>query len=299
MQVNLLSNMNRTSLSTALLSLATLLLVGCQGSRFVSADADLESIYMGKSYYDIVDEFGRPDVSTQDEEGGTRIVYNAVSLNGTSAARLYRQYNFRNRSTKEEGQPSGPIVFSFNIRNKCYAVQSDFLREKSKSSANKPKSDSKRPQWAKPRVPRSFDFPYVDRRSPYGELVTIEKIEIERDKTVVYFSFCDRTPNHRPLYDKGLAINPDVFIRDCATGKRVKFVKPDGIFLYPQYTDFAHNRGGYDVLVYSLTFEALPLETETIDIIEPGPEGFNFYGVDVRTPLSFGQSKQANPIPEN
>lgn len=99
MQVNLLSNMNRTSLSTALLSLATLLLVGCQGSRFVSADADLESIYMGKSYYDIVDEFGRPDVSTQDEEGGTRIVYNAVSLNGTSAARLYRQYNFRNRST--------------------------------------------------------------------------------------------------------------------------------------------------------------------------------------------------------
>ena len=81
MQVNLLSNMNRTSLSTALLSLATLLLVGCQGSRFVSADADLESIYMGKSYYDIVDEFGRPDVSTQDEEGGTRIVYNAVSLN--------------------------------------------------------------------------------------------------------------------------------------------------------------------------------------------------------------------------
>lgn len=291
--------MNRKVFSIATLSLATLLMAGCWGSRFVSADADLESIYMGKSYYDIVDEFGRPDYTTQDEEGGTRIVYNAVTLNGTSAAGLYRQYLVRNRSTKEEGQPSAPVTFSFNIRNRCYAVESDFVREKTRSSAGKTKKEDKRPQWVRPRVPRSFDFPYVDRRSPYGELVTIEKIEIERDKTVVYFSFCDRTPKHRPLYDKGLAINGDVFIRDCATGKRVKFVKADGISIYPEYTDFAHNKGGYDVLVYSLTFEALPLETETIDIIEPGPEGFNFYGVDVRTPLTFRQVKQANPLPEN
>lgn len=291
--------MNRKVFSIATLSLATLLMAGCWGSRFVSADADLESIYMGKSYYDIVDEFGRPDYTTQDEEGGTRIVYNAVTLNGTSAAGLYRQYLVRNRSTKEEGQPSAPITFSFNIRNRCYAVESDFVREKTRSSAGKSKKEDKRPQWVRPRVPRSFDFPYVDRRSPYGELVTIEKIEIERDKTVVYFSFCDRTPKHRPLYDKGLAINGDVFIRDCATGKRVKFVKADGISIYPEYTDFAHNKGGYDVLVYSLTFEALPLETETIDIIEPGAEGFNFYGVDVRTPLTFRQVKQANPLTEN
>lgn len=291
--------MNRKVFSIATLSLATLLMAGCWGSRFVSADADLESIYMGKSYYDIVDEFGRPDYTTQDEEGGTRIVYNAVTLNGTSAAGLYRQYLVRNRSTKEEGQPSAPVTFSFNIRNRCYAVESDFVREKTRSSAGKTKKEDSRPQWVRPRVPRSFDFPYVDRRSPYGELVTIEKIEIERDKTVVYFSFCDRTPKHRPLYDKGLAINGDVFIRDCATGKRVKFVKADGISIYPEYTDFAHNKGGYDVLVYSLTFEALPLETETIDIIEPGAEGFNFYGVDVRTPLTFRQVKQANPLPEN
>ena len=291
--------MNRKVFSIATLSLATLLMAGCRGSRFVSADADLESIYMGKSYYDIVDEFGRPDYTTQDEEGGTRIVYNAVTLNGTSAAGLYRQYLVRNRSTKEEGQPSAPVTFSFNIRNRCYAVESDFVREKTRSSAGKTKKEDSRPQWVRPRVPRSFDFPYVDRRSPYGELVTIEKIEIERDKTVVYFSFCDRTPKHRPLYDKGLAINGDVFIRDCATGKRVKFVKADGISIYPEYTDFAHNKGGYDVLVYSLTFEALPLETETIDIIEPGAEGFNFYGVDVRTPLTFRQVKQANPLPEN
>ena len=196
-------------------------------------------------------------------------------------------------------KPTAPVTFSFNIRNKCYAVESDFMREKTRVSENKNKKEDSRPQWVRPRVPRSFEFPNVDRRSPYGELVTIEKIEVERDKTVVYFSFCDRTPKHRPLYDKGLAINGDVFIRDCATGKRVKFVKADGISIYPEYTDFAHNKGGYDVLVYSLTFEALPLETETIDIVEPGAEGFNFYGVDVRTPLTFRQMKQANPLTEN
>lgn len=291
--------MNRKVFSIATLTLATFLLAGCWGSRFVSADADLESIYMGKSYYDIVDEFGRPDYTTQDEEGGARIVYYAANLNGTSAARLYRQYKVCNRITKEEGQPTAPVTFSFNIRNKCYAVESDFMREKTRVSENKNKKEDSRPQWERPRVPRSFEFPNVDRRSPYGELVTIEKIEVERDKTVVYFSFCDRTPKHRPLYDKGLAINGDVFIRDCATGKRVKFVKADGISIYPEYTDFAHNKGGYDVLVYSLTFEALPLETETIDIVEPGAEGFNFYGVDVRTPLTFRQMKQANPLTEN
>lgn len=281
-----------------MLAMGSVLVAGCWGSRFVSADPDLESILMGKSYYEIVDEFGRPDATMQDDEGGTIIAYNFTTLNGTSAAPLYKQYNVRNRHTKEEGTPGTGITFSFNARMKCYAVESDLQREKVKSSA--PKADvSKHPVWAKPRVPRSLDFPYVDRRSPFAKVVSIEKIEIERDQTKVYFSYYARTPEHRPLYDKGLSINGDVFIRDCATGKRVKFVKAEGISIYPEYTDFAHNRGGFDVLVYSLTFEALPFDTQTIDIIEPGPEGFNFYGVDVRTPMNFQQTKQANPIPES
>lgn len=291
-------NMNHKILKSGIIIAAALpLLVSCWGSRFVSADADLESIYMGKSYYEVVDEFGRPDATMQDEEGGTRVAYDYTTLNGTSAAPLYKQYNVRNRNTKEEGTPGGGIVFSFNARMKCYAVESDFQREKVKAVAKTEKPQY--PIWAKPIVPRALDFPYVERRSPYAQVVSIEKIEIERDKTVVYFSYCDRTPEHRPLHDKGLTINGDVFIRDCATNHRVKFVKAEGITLYPEYTQFAHNRGGYDVLVYSLTFESLPLNTQTIDIIEPGPEGFNFYGVDVRTPMNFRQVKAANPIPES
>lgn len=278
-------------------SMAAALFVGCWGNRYVSADADLEDIYMGRSYYDIVGDFGNPDLTTQDEEGGSRITYNCVTLRRTSAAPLYKQYKMRNRNTKEEGTPSAKMTFSFNARMKCYAVESEFQRAVEKKQPEAPVNPN---QWSKPRVPRSLDFPFVKSRSPYAEPVSIEKIEVERDKTVIYFSYCARTPDHRPLlYDKGLSINKDVFLRDCATGQHIKFVSAEGITIYPVYTQFAHNRGGYDVLIYSLTFEALPLNTENIDIVEPGAEGFNFYGVDVKTPLSFNQSKKANPIPES
>lgn len=279
------------------ISLAAVLFVGCWGNRYVSADADLESVFMGKSYYEIVDQFGSPDATMQDPEGGTRIAYNHATLKGTSAAILYKRYNIRNRNTREEGTPGGGITFSFNTRMKCYAVQSDFEREKVKDTPKKEPRNSS--HWVKPRVPRTLDFPYVDSRSPYAQVVSIERIEVERNYTKIYFSYCSRTPKHRPLYDKGLSINRDVFLRDCATGKHISLVKADGITLYPEYTKFAHNRGGYDVLAYSLTFEALPMETEKIDIIEPAAEGFNFYEVDVRTPMTFREVKQANPIPEN
>lgn len=279
------------------ISLAAVLFVGCWGNRYVSADADLESVFMGKSYYEIVDQFGSPDATMQDPEGGTRIAYNNATLKGTSAAGLYKRYNIRNRNGREEDTPEGGITFSFNTRMKCYAVQSDFEREKVKDTPKKEPQNSS--HWVKPRVPRTLDFPYVDSRSPYAQVVSIERIEVERNYTKIYFSYCSRTPKHRPLYDKGLSINRDVFLRDCATGKHISLVKADGITLYPEYTKFAHNRGGYDVLAYSLTFEALPMETEKIDIIEPAAEGFNFYEVDVRTPMTFREVKQANPIPEN
>ena len=269
---------------------ALFLLAGCGGSRYVSADRDLEGIYVGKSYYDIVNEFGYPDASSTDYEGGTRIVYRSITLEGTSAAVLLKRHKVRNAYTYEEGSPHGAIVFDFNPSMKCYALFSSFERVSDQAEAAERVPD---PTYiVKPRVPRSFDFPFVKDRSPFAKVVSIEKIEIERDKTVIYFSYCDRTPSTRPLYDKGLSINKDVYICDLATGKRYQLVSTDGITLYPEYTPFAHNRGGYDMLVYSLTFEALPPNVETIDLIEPAAEGFNFYGIDVRSPMSFREMKK-------
>ena len=268
------------------------LMAACGGSRYMSADPELESIYLGKTYYDVVAEFGRPDFTDNDGRNGSKAVYNAVTLNRTSAAKLYRQHTIRNRRTKEQGQPAAGIIFLFDANMRCYALESDFQRVR--TPEEKPMVDKPDSPWEysqiKPQVPRTLEFPQVERRNPFAEYVSIERIEVLRDETRVYFSFVDRTPNRRPTHDKGLTIHGDVFIRDCATGERMKLIKPEGITLYPEYTPFAHNRGGYDMLVYTLVFESLPKEAQFIDIIEPGAEGFSFYTIDVRSSGKFRQT---------
>ena len=284
-------------LSFILPALAFVLLAGCMAGRYVSADSELEAIYNGRTYYDIVNEFGRPDATIPDGFEGTKAAYNNVSLSGTAAAQLYRQYNMRNRATRVSGTPMGGITFSFNAEMKCYAVDSDFEHERIKApkaeKAAKP-GDPRRPDPIKPRIPRTIDYPYVVSCSPYAERVSIEKVEIDREKTKIYFQYRWRTPDHRPLVDSGIYIMPEVYLEDCNTQIRYNLVATDGISLYPEYTKFAHNRGGYDVLIYSLTFEPLSLYTEYINIIEPGHSGFNFYNVDVRTPVTTKEELKEN-----
>ncbi len=274
-------------LPVSLLTLA--LLAGCWGSRWVSADPDLEDIYVGKSYYEVVDDFGYPDASIQDGMEGSKVAYNAVSLNGTRAASLYRHFNMRNRATKQDGAPVGGLTFSFDADMKCYAVNSDFQHERVKQPKAAPQEkprDNRLPIKVKPQIPRTLDYPYVESRSPHAGNVSLEKVEITRDKTVLYFMYKDRTPDRRPVPDYGISIMPEVYVEDCATLKRFAFRKAEGIALYPEYSNFAHNQGGYDILVYSLTFEPLDEDTEFINVVEPGHSGHNYYKVDVRTPMT-------------
>ena len=77
----------------SILFVGALLATACGGSRYVSADRDLEDVYIGKSYYEIVADFGRPDATMQDGMEGSKMAYNSVTLSGTQAAGLYRQYN--------------------------------------------------------------------------------------------------------------------------------------------------------------------------------------------------------------
>ena len=272
-----------------LVIVAAVLLVGCGGGRYISADRDLEEVYVGKSYYEIVADFGRPDASMQDGMEGSKIAYNSVTLSGTKAAGLYRQYNMRNRATKMEGTPHGGITFSLDASMKCYAVDSDFERERTKEAPKvveeKP-GDIRMPEKIKPRIPRAIDYPFYNAKSPFAETVSIEQVKVERKKVTVYFMYRNRTPDRRPIVDDGLYIMPEVYVEDCATGKHYLLTDVEGIALYPERTRFANNQGGYDVLHYSLTFEALPEDTEYINIIEPGHSGYNFFRVDIRTPMS-------------
>ena len=278
----------RVKLTMAFVAVS-LLAVGCAGGRFVSADPDLEEIYVGKTYYEITDDFGRPDASIPDKREGTKVAYNFVSLNGTRAAVLYGQHTMRNRNTRIEGTPSGGITFSFGPDMRCYAVDSDFQHErthKAKQAKPKVKEDKRRPVKVAPRIPRTLDYPYVESKSPYAEPVNVEKVEVEKEYVKVYFTYRSRTPRRRSSLNDGLFIMPEVYIEDCATGKRYSMTDHAGITLYPERTHFAQNQGGYDMLLYSLTFQPVADETEFINIVEPGHSGYNFYQVDIRTPMT-------------
>ncbi|MBR1851092.1 MAG: hypothetical protein IJ789_06930 [Bacteroidales bacterium] len=263
-------------------------LVSCFGSRYVSADPQLEEIYVGKDYYAIVGDFGRPDATAQDGMGGTTVAYNSVSLRGTQADTLYRQYVVRNRATRVSGAPRGGVTFRVGADLKCYAVESDFERQRVKEpKAKRQKAhDPRLPDPIKPIIPRTLDFPYVESHSPYADVVSIQKVEVGQSQTKVYFLYRDRTPARRPINDYGIYVMPETYLEDCATGHRYPLAKAEGINLYPDHTLFSHNEGGYDVLVYSLTFKGVPGGVQYINIVEPGHSGFNFYNVDVRTPVT-------------
>ena len=265
---------------------AAFLMTGCWGSRFVSADADLESLYVGKSYYEVLDDFGRPNATVDDGMQGTRAVYKDVSLAGTRAASFYRQYEMRNRVTREVGEPVGNITFLFNSKMRCYAVDSDFQhrRVKEKKAAPSPR-DPNRWAWENPKVPRTIDFPTVERMAITSEDVSIERIEVNKDNVKVYLRYHGRTPKHRPVNDYGICIMPEIFIEDDATGRRSALLEVEGISRCPERTEFAHNVGGYDVLNYTLTFEPVERATVKINLIEPGHSGNSFYGIDIRTRL--------------
>jgi len=261
-----------------------LLMSGCWLGRYVSADADLEDLYVGKTYYEVLDDFGRPNSTVDDGMQGTRAIYNSVSLNGTRAADMYNRYVMRNRTTREVGEPEGNISFYFNSKMRCYAVKSDLQHERVKEV--KVKEDPKDPRrwaWQRPKVPRTIDFPTVVSRSIPAEDVSIERIEVNTDNVKVYLRYRGRTPERRPVPDNGIWVMPEVYLEDEATGRRSALIEAEGITLYPEPTYFAHNTGGYDVLNYTLTFEPVERATTTLNLIEPGHTGRCFYGVDVTT----------------
>lgn len=262
------------------------LFAGCWGSRYVSADSQLEEIYVGKTYYEVLDDFGRPTATVDDGMQGTKAIFRNVSLNGTRAADLYRRFDMRNKSTKLTGEPTGDVTFYFKANMRCYAVDSDLQHRRVKEKKEQPApNDPNRWAWERPQVPRTLDFPTVERRSVTAEVINIERVEVGKDNIKVHFRYHARTPKHRPVPDNGISVMPEIYLEDAATGRRSALIEAEGITLYPEPTFFAHNVGGYDMLNYTLTFEPVERNTTVVNIIEPGHSGCSFYGIDIRTRL--------------
>ena len=83
------------------------------------------------------------------------------------------------------------------------------------------------------------------------------------------------------IYDKGgwIRIAPYTFIQVAGASKRYKLINAENIPVSPERLDFESTE---DWQVFTLYFEAIPIENCVIDIIEeenPSPKDFNFYGI--------------------
>jgi len=106
----------------------------------------------------------------------------------------------------------------------------------------------------------------------------ILRVQIWPEFTKVDFGYV--AENH---YIRGgwVRVYRETFLRDCKSGKKFAFIKAENIPEAPEKHYFTSN---WDFLYYSLYFEPIPADTETIEIIEKendDSEFFNFYGVNL------------------
>ncbi|MEI8205039.1 MAG: serine protease [Bacteroidota bacterium] len=119
-----------------------------------------------------------------------------------------------------------------------------------------------------------IDNPIYDRRDiGYCDIVKIEK---STQNTTVYFRY---TAPSEYIDGGWVCAGQDFYIRDTFTKVKNKLLGANNIPICPSKYGFKYSGQKLD---FSLTFEALPISTTKIDIIEDEKNGgFNFYGVDI------------------
>lgn len=112
--------------------------------------------------------------------------------------------------------------------------------------------------------------PYVN-NAPNKMRVSISKITLSDSYTSIE-CVVDNT-NGSYSY---IAIGSDTYI--VVNGNYVRLVDTDGIGISPDKTAIAKGR----VSSFSLYFPSIPQNTETIDLIESGKNGWKFYGIQLK-----------------
>lgn len=127
--------------------------------------------------------------------------------------------------------------------------------------------------------------PTFDRREvPYCD---ITKVEQTTSNTTIYFKYT--APSQ---YANGgwVCAGGNFFIRDVSSNIKYKLIKANNIPICPEKKNFQYK---LQVLEFNLVFEALPSTTSKIDIIEDeNNAGFNFFGVNLNSPLDSNSSSQ-------
>jgi len=112
--------------------ITTVFASSCSSTYYVSIQPELENLFVGKTYAEIIDVLGAPDRLTPDGRGGQIMVFENIetSTNGYVNSRTNYISLFSSSS-------KGYTHMYVNSENVCYQVRTNREKEKSKFSPGK------------------------------------------------------------------------------------------------------------------------------------------------------------------
>ena len=116
---------------------------------------------------------------------------------------------------------------------------------------------------------------YPDFQELEDDKIVIKKVIISDNQTIVEISNINKDKNGS--YYSWMTISPDTYI--TINGQNYKLTKAEGIGISPEKTYFYH---ADQTKVFALYFPAIPKDTETMDLIEPGDSDWKFYGIKLK-----------------
>jgi len=120
-----------------------------------------------------------------------------------------------------------------------------------------------------------FNSTYAQIRSPQFKSSDNPQCEIIQIALTDSMTFVFLKYTHKSLSNKKLCISEESFIKDVAIKNNYKLLNSVNIPYCPSFHEFDNEN---DVLYFSLTFNAIPINTKEIDICT---DLFNFYGISL------------------
>lgn len=172
-------------------------------------------------------------------------------------------------------------IAGLSLSEKCKSVipftvmiEADNLRTssapKSSKSEGYPFADtpSERPSGKKGKYPIQINNPSVAQAN--DQYTHIFGVELTENYTAVYMSLTNN--QHETAY---FNVSGDIYIADAKTGKKYRLLTTENCAIHPSKSILSYG----STAQFAFFFEPLPADTASFNIIEPGDNGWKFYGI--------------------